>query len=96
MSSSTPVVEGSKTKLRMIPRYADAVISSGEPTRASDSPVSSHVRDPLAVPATTLVARRRSMSERLEVALSWNAVAAELRTGMKAVIDAENRPYPNR
>jgi hypothetical protein len=40
------------------------------------------VRDPLAVPEAVLAARRRPMSERLELALSWNAMAAELRAGM--------------
>lgn len=43
------------------------------------------VRHPLAVPETVLAARRRPMSERLELALSWNAVAAELRVGLAAV-----------
>ncbi len=32
-----------------------------------------------------LAARRRPMSERLELALSWNAVAAELRAGLASV-----------
>jgi hypothetical protein len=32
--------------------------------------------------AAVLAARERPMSERLELALSWNAVAAELRAGM--------------
>jgi hypothetical protein len=31
-------------------------------------------------------ARQRPMSERLELALSWNAVAAELRAGLAGVI----------
>jgi hypothetical protein len=31
-----------------------------------------------------LAARQRPMSERLELALSWNAVAAELRAGLLA------------
>jgi hypothetical protein len=31
-----------------------------------------------------LAARLRPMSERLELALSWNAVAAELRAGLDA------------
>jgi hypothetical protein len=44
---------------------------------------SGFVRDPLASRAATLAAREHSMSERLELALSWNAVAAELRAGMK-------------
>jgi len=46
---------------------------------------SDFVRDPLASPAM-LAARQRSMSERLELALSWNAVAAELRAGLKATM----------
>jgi hypothetical protein len=40
------------------------------------------VRDPLAANDAVLAARRRPMSERLELALSWNAVAAELRAGL--------------
>jgi hypothetical protein len=42
------------------------------------------VRDSLAVSDTVLAARQRPMSERLELALSWNAVAAELRAGLLA------------
>lgn len=45
---------------------------------------SDFVRDPLAAPAAMLAARQRSMSERLELALSWNTMAAELRAGLKA------------
>jgi hypothetical protein len=55
-----------------------------EPARATDPLVSDAVRDPLAVPETILAARQRPMSERLELALSWNAVAAELRVGLLA------------
>jgi hypothetical protein len=33
-------------------------------------------------PGTLAAARRRSMSERLELALSWNAVASELKAGL--------------
>jgi hypothetical protein len=43
------------------------------------------LRDPLAVVNdAVLAARQRPMSERLELALSWNAVAAELRAGLLA------------
>jgi hypothetical protein len=42
------------------------------------------VRDPLAAADAVLAARRRPMSERLELALSWNALAAELRVGLHA------------
>lgn len=55
-----------------------------EPAPAPDSLLSAVVRDPLAVPEAVLAARRRPMSERLELALSWNAVAAELRAGLIA------------
>jgi hypothetical protein len=50
-------------------------------------------RDPRANAAAVLAARRRPMSERLELALSWNAVAAELRAGMAAAI-ARTTPTP--
>jgi len=43
------------------------------------------VRDPLANADAVLAARQRPMSERLELALSWNAVAAELRAGLAAM-----------
>lgn len=64
-----------------------------EPTRATDQLVSDAVRDPLAVTDTVLAARQRPMSERLELALSWNAVAAELRAGLAAVTGHTN-PSP--
>jgi hypothetical protein len=66
-------------------RYPE-VVASGQkkaPTH-SDTPPRGGVRDPLAVPEAVIAARRRPMSERLELALSWNAVAAELRRGMAA------------
>lgn len=40
------------------------------------------VRDPLAAVDAVLAARRRPMSERLQLALSWNALAAELQAGL--------------
>lgn len=52
---------------------------------------SDFVRDPLAARAALLAARQRSMSERLELALSWNAVAAELRAGVKATTSRTHR-----
>lgn len=42
------------------------------------------VRSHFANPAALAAACRRPMSERLELALSWNAVAAELRAGIAA------------
>ena len=44
------------------------------------------MRDPRADPRALAAARRRSMSERLELALSWNAVTAELRAGLAAEV----------
>jgi len=60
------------------------VARSGKSARAVDGPAAGAVRDPLAAPKTVLVARQRPMSERLELALSWNAVASELRAGIAA------------
>jgi RNA polymerase sigma factor (sigma-70 family) len=65
-------------------RYPDPVTSSREPARATNPVVADGVRDPLALADRVLAARRRPMSERLELALSWNAVAAELRAGLIA------------
>ena len=78
---------------RAIPeaRYADPVTSSEEPAHATDPLASDAVRDPLAVVDAVLAARRRPMSERLELALSWNNVAAELRVGIAA---ATSTPTP--
>jgi len=58
--------------------------SSQEPTCATHRAVADGVRDPLAVAEAVLAARQRPMSQRLELALSWNAVAAELRVGLAA------------
>jgi hypothetical protein len=66
------------------------VTSPEEAVPTANLPISDVVRDPLAVPATTLAARRRPMSERLELALSWNAVAAELRAGLKTAAGHAN------
>lgn len=63
-------------------RYAGAVSQAARLRRASETPLPPGVRDPLAAPEKVLAARRRPMSERLEVALSWNAMAAELRAGL--------------
>jgi len=67
------------------PRYADRMTSLKTSIRAPDPLVADAVRDPLVPLETVLAARRRPMSERLELALSWNAVAAELRAGLLAV-----------
>lgn len=62
-------------------------------TPQATPPASDSVRDPLAVAATVLAARRRPMSERLELALSWNSLAAELRVGLLAT---RRETKPNR
>jgi hypothetical protein len=54
--------------------------------------VTNAVRDPLAPTGAVLAARRRPMSERLELALSWNAVAAELRVGLLAATTRNTDP----
>jgi hypothetical protein len=69
------------------------VASPEEPARIVDSAGDAGIRDPLAVPEAVIDARRRPMSERLELALNWNTVASELRAGL-AVVKA--RTTPNR
>ncbi len=63
-------------------RYACPVTLPRESARLPDRSAADFVRDPLGVPAATLAARQRPMSERLELALSWNTVASELRAGL--------------
>jgi hypothetical protein len=55
------------------------------------SPAPAAVREPLANRAAVLAARERPMSERLELALSWNRVAAELRAGLADAAKPANR-----
>ena len=43
-------------------------------------------RELLGNPGAVAAARQRTMSERLELALSWNTTAAELRAGLATVI----------
>lgn len=51
------------------------------------------VRDPFANRAAVLAARQRPMAERLELALSWNKLASQLRTGLaEAVRRSTARP----
>jgi len=65
-------------------RYSGPVALLQESALAADLSVADAVRDPLVPVEAVLAARRRPMSERLELALSWNAVAAELRAGLLA------------
>lgn len=66
-------------------RYAAPVASPRDSAHAADTSAEEYVRDPLATPEAVLAARRRPMAERLELALSWNALAAELRGGLAEV-----------
>jgi hypothetical protein len=43
------------------------------------------VRESQAFSPAVRAARRQTMAERLELAISWNSVAAELRAGLAAV-----------
>jgi hypothetical protein len=47
--------------------------------------------DPLANLAQAKAALARPMSERLELAVSWNAMASELRAGLAATTQDEDR-----
>lgn len=67
------------------PRYAGQRMTSLKTSAGDPDPLMADaVRDPLVPLEAVLAARRRPMSERLELALSWNAVAAELRSGLLA------------
>jgi hypothetical protein len=66
------------------------VTSPDESAPAKDPLVAEAVRDPLVAPEALLAARQRPMSERLELALSWNTVAAELRAGLLAATRPTN------
>ena len=72
---------------RAIPddRYAPPV-ESPQDARPPLDPADEYVRDPLANPEAVLAARQRPMSERLELALSWNSLASELRAGLAEVL----------
>lgn len=65
-------------------RYAPRVGSSARQPRPGGATDPVAVRDPLAVPEAIVDARRRPISERLELALNWNTVASELRAGLAA------------
>jgi hypothetical protein len=73
--------------------YADLVTSPQDSRQPADPSVVDGVRDPLAVPEAVLAARRRPMAERLELALTWNSLAAELRAGLA---EATGRANPSR
>jgi hypothetical protein len=58
---------------------------TGEFEQPSQPFAADAVRDPLAVTEAVIDARRRPMSERLALALSWNEVVVELRSGLDKV-----------
>jgi hypothetical protein len=61
-------------------------MKSPEDAPSTPPPADEYIRDPLANPEALLAARQRPMAERLELALSWNTLAAELRAGLAEVI----------
>ncbi|MBJ7347934.1 MAG: hypothetical protein JHC87_05100 [Thermoleophilaceae bacterium] len=58
-----------------------------QPADTAKPQVAHRVRDSRVLTPAVLYARTRPMAERLELALSWNAVAAELRAGMVVVLE---------
>ena len=58
-----------------------------QPANSTKTQAAHRARDSHGVTPAVLYARTRPMSERLELALSWNAVAAELRVGMAAALE---------
>jgi hypothetical protein len=49
-------------------------------------------RESFGAPGAVAAARRRPMSERLELALSWNSVAVELRAALAGIVGAPGHP----
>ncbi len=60
-------------------------MTPADPQRRDQAPAPDLVRDPTAIRAAVLAARQRSMSERLELALSWNLTASQLRNSLAEV-----------
>lgn len=69
--------------------YAGPVPTPERPSR--QELIDATVRDPLADWPAVLEARRRPMSERLALALSWDKLASELRVGLAAAIERERK-----
>lgn len=76
---------------RVARRYAH-LMALADPAGDGSPSAPSGLRESLGSPGAVAAARRRSMSERLELALSWNAVAAELRAGLARVTPAADQP----
>jgi hypothetical protein len=64
-------------------------MTSADPQRRGQAPTPEVVRDPAAIRPAVLAARERSMSERLELALSWNLTASQLRNSLAEVRSAD-------
>jgi hypothetical protein len=64
-------------------RYSDGMHPAR--TNEPDTLAEASLRDAQEVPDAVLESRRRPMAQRLELALSWNLVASELKTGMSKV-----------
>jgi len=64
----------------LIGRYAEGM-NSARPNEP-DTPAEATLRDPHEELDAVLESRRRPMTERLELALSWNLVASEFRAGL--------------
>lgn len=69
--------------------YAGSVSTQGDSTPLSADSRAVHVRDPFARKDFLADALRRSMSERLELALSWNKLASELQAGLAKALECE-------
>ena len=69
--------------------YAGPIPPPERPSR--QELIDATVRDPFANWPAVLDARRRPMSERLELALNWNKLASELRVGLAAAIERERQ-----
>jgi hypothetical protein len=69
--------------------YADSMERPGKEPDAALEQRSVDAVDPLANVAQARAALARPMSERLELALSWNATASELRAGLDAITRRE-------
>jgi hypothetical protein len=54
----------------------------GSDLNRTAGPDREHTRDPLDFPEAVIEFRRRPMSERLELAISWNLLASELAVGL--------------
>jgi hypothetical protein len=64
-------------------------MTPADPQRRGQAPAADLLRDPVAIRPAVLAARQRSMSERLELALSWNLTVSQLRNSLADVRAAD-------